>query len=384
MTKMSENADAIREICDSIIRRIDRAYVADCGKRNEFPQKLWDMWAESGLLSMGLPEEYGGSGGHLTDIVLALDILHQHGLLLPIAVTNFMSREPLLKHASEEQRQRYLPPTATGESFFSFGITEPDAGTNTFKIKTTAIRQPDGTFLLNGGKTYQTAFVESDNCLLVARTQPYDPAERTKGISLFILDTKLPGISATQMDIGMYLPEKNYTTYFDNVVLPAESLVGVEGQGLKILFDSLNSERLLVAGMNVGQADYVIKRAAEYAKTRAPFDTPIGAYQSIQHPLARAKTYVEAARTMLYKACEAYDRGENAGIEANMVKILSSEAFKMAAEIAMTTFGGAGVDVSQDILPFYIAAQNNMVAPVNNQIVLSFIAEKVLGLPKSY
>jgi acyl-CoA dehydrogenase len=381
---MSENADAIREICDSIIRRIDRSYVADCGKRNEMPQKLWDMWAESGLLSIGLPEEYGGSGGHLSDLVLALDILHQHALLLPVSVPNFMSREPLLRHATEAQKRRYLPPTATGEAFFSFGITEPDAGTNTFKIKTTAIRQPDGTFLLNGQKTYQTAFVESANCLLVARTEPYDPANRTKGISLFILDTKLPGISATQMDIGMYLPEKNYQTYFDNVVMPADALVGEEGKGLKILFDSLNPERLLVAAMNVGQADYCINRAVEYAKVRAPFDTPIGAYQAIQHPLARAKTYVEAARTMMYLAAEKHDRGENVGVEANMVKILSSEAFKMAAEIAMTTFGGAGVDVSQDILPFYIAAQNNTVAPVNNQIVLSFLAEKVLGLPKAY
>ncbi|MGK2286355.1 acyl-CoA dehydrogenase family protein [Pedomonas sp. V897] len=381
---MSENAEAIREICDSIIRRIDRSYVAECGKRNEMPEKLWKMWAESGLLSIGLPEEYGGSGGHLSDLVLALDLLHQHGLLMPLAVPNFMSREPLLRHASEEQKRRYLPPTATGEAFFSFGITEPDAGTNTFKIKTTAIRQPDGTFLLNGGKTFQTAFVESKYCLLVARTKPYNPENRKEGISLFIVDTKLPGISATQMDIGMYLPEKNYTTYFDNVVLPPDSLVGEEGRGLQILFDSLNPERLLVAAMNVGQADYCINRAAEYAKVRAPFDKPIGAYQSIQHPLARAKTYVEAARTMMYMAAEKHDRGENIGVEANMVKILSSEAFKMAAEIAMTTFGGSGVDVSQDILPFYIAAQNNTVAPVNNQIVLSFIAEKVLGLPKSY
>lgn len=381
---MTENAQAIREICDSIVRRIDRAYVADCGKRNAFPEKLWKMWADSGLLSMGLPEEYGGAGGCLSDIVLAIDILHQHALLLPISVTNFMSREPLLHYGSEEQKQRYLPPTATGESYFSFGITEPDAGTNTFKIKTTAIRQPDGTFLLNGGKTYQTAFLEADNCLLVARTQPYDPANRTKGISLFIVDTKLHGISATPMDIGMYLPEMQYQTYFDNVVLPADALLGEEGNGLKILFEGLNSERLLVGAMNLGQADYCINRAVEYAKVRAPFDTPIGAYQSIQHPLARAKTYVEAGRTMLYKACESHERGENIGVEANMVKILSSEAFKMAAEIAMTTFGGAGVDVSQDILPFYIAAQNNIVAPVNNQIVLSFIAEKVLGLPKSY
>lgn len=381
---MSETQGAVREICDAIIKRVDRAYVAECGRKNEFPQKLWDMWVDTGLLSMGLPEEYGGSGGSLKDIVYALDLLHREALLLPIAVTNFMSREPLLHHASEAQKQRYLPPTATGEEYFSFGITESDSGTNTFKIKTTAIRQPDGTFLLNGGKTYQTAFLESAHCLLVARTAPLDAANRTSGISLFIVDTKLPGISATPMNIGMYLPEKQYQTYFDNVVLPAESLVGEEGRGVSILFESLNSERLLVAAMNVGQADYVLNRAAEYAKMRAPFDTPIGAYQSIAHPLARAKTYVEAARLMLYQACDKHDRGEPMGLEANMVKILSSEAFKMAAEIAMTTFGGAGVDVSQDILPFYIAAQNNTVAPVNNQVVLSFIAEKALGLPRSY
>lgn len=381
---MTERSEAIREICDTIVKRVDRAYLAECGRKNELPEKLWQLWIETGLLSIGLPEEYGGSGGTLSDIVLALDLLHREALLLPLAVPNFMSREPLLRHASEEQKRRYLPPTATGEEFFSFGITEPDSGTNTFKIKTTAIRQPDGTFLLNGQKTFQTAFVESAHCLLVARTSPYDPNDRKKGISLFIVDTKLPGISATKMDIGMYLPEKNYQTYFDNVVLPADALVGEEGRGLNILFDSLNPERLLVAAMNVGQADYVLKRAVDYAKERAPFDTPIGAYQSIQHPMARAKTYIEAGRTMMYLAAEKHDRGEPIGLEANMVKIITSEAFKMAAEIAMTAFGGSGVDVSQDILPFYVAAQNNLVAPVNNQIVLSFIAEKALGLPKSY
>jgi alkylation response protein AidB-like acyl-CoA dehydrogenase len=381
---MTERSEAIREICDTIIKRVDRAYVAECGRKNELPEKLWKLWIETGLLSIGLPEEYGGSGGTLSDIVLALDLLHREALLLPLAVPNFMSREPLLRHASEEQKHRYLPPTATGEEFFSFGITEPDSGTNTFKIKTTAIRQPDGTFLLNGQKTFQTAFVESAHCLLVARTSPYDPNDRKKGISLFIVDTKLPGISATKMEIGMYLPEKNYQTFFDNVVLPANALIGEEGRGLNILFDSLNPERLLVAAMNVGQADYVLKRAVDYAKERAPFDTPIGAYQSIQHPMARAKTYIEAGRTMMYLAAEKHDRGEPIGLEANMVKIVTSEAFKMAAEIAMTAFGGSGVDVSQDILPFYVGAQNNLVAPVNNQIVLSFIAEKALGLPKSY
>lgn len=381
---MSDTRDAVREICDTIIKRVDRAYVADCGKKNILPEKLWRLWIDTGLLAMGLPEEYGGAGGSLGDLVYALDLLHREALLLPLAVPNFMSREPLLRYASDAQKRRYLPPTATGEEFFSFGITEPDSGTNTFKIKTTAIRQPDGSYLVNGQKTFQTAFVESAHCLLVARTAPYRSENRKEGISLFIVDTKLPGITATPMEIGMYLPEKNYQVYFDNVVIPGDALVGEEGRGLHILFDSLNPERLLVAAMNVGQADYVLNRAAEYAKIRAPFDTPIGAYQSIQHPMARAKTYIEAARTMLYLAAEKHDRGEPIGLEANMVKILSSEAFKMAADIAMTTFGGAGVDVSQDILPFYVAAQNNLVAPVNNQIVLSFIAEKALGLPKSY
>jgi alkylation response protein AidB-like acyl-CoA dehydrogenase len=381
---MSETRDAVREICETIIKRVDRAYVADCGKKNILPEKLWRMWIDTGLLAMGLPEEYGGAGGSLGDIVYALDLLHREALLLPLAVPNFMSREPLLRHASEAQKRRYLPPTATGEEFFSFGITEPDSGTNTFKIKTTAIRQADGTYVVNGQKTFQTAFRESAHCLLVARTSPYRSENRKEGISLFVVDTKLPGITSTQMDIGMYLPEKNYQVFYDNVVIPADALVGQEGRGLQILFDSLNPERLLVAAMNVGQADYVLNRAVEYAKMRAPFDTPIGAYQSIQHPMARAKTYIEGARTMMYLAVDKHDRGEPIGLEANMVKILSSEAFKMAADIAMTAFGGSGVDVSQDILPFYIGAQNNLVAPVNNQVVLSFIAEKALGLPKSY
>lgn len=381
---MSETSDAVRQICDTIASKVDRAYVAECGRRNELPQKLWDLWIDTGLLAMGLPEEYGGLGGSLSDIVLAMDLLCQEGLILPLAVPNFMSREPLLRHATEAQKQRYLPPTATGEEFFSFGITEPGSGTNTYKIRTTALRQPDGTYVINGDKTYQTAFVESAHCLLVARTSPYDDNNRGEGISLFIVDTKLPGITTTQMQIGTYLPEKNYQVYYDNVVIPGDALVGEEGKALKILFDSLNPERLLVGAMSVGQADHILKRAAEYAKIRAPFDTPIGAYQSIQHPMARAKAQIEACRTMITVAAEKHDRGEKIGLEANMVKLLSSEAFKAAADIAMITFGGAAVDITQDILPFFIGAQNRIVAPVNNQIVMSFIAEKALGLPKSY
>lgn len=381
---MSELRAAIEDICATISKRVDRAYIADCGLRNELPRKLYDLWAETGLLAVGLPEEFGGMGGSLSDIVFALDVLARDGLLLPLAVPNFMSREPLIRYGSEAQKRRFLPPTGTGEEFFSFGITEPDAGTNAFKIRTTALRRADGCYVLNGEKTYQTAFVDSAHCMVVARTAPYDEARRTEGLSLFIVNTKLPGITATPMAIGGYLPEKNYQVYYEDVVIPADAMLGAEGEGLKVLFDSLNPERLLVGALCVGQADHVLRRAAEYAKVRAPFDQPIGAYQSIQHPMARAKAHIEAARTMIWQAAEKHERGEKIGLEANIVKLLSSEAFKAAADIAMTTFGGAGLDLTQDILPFYISAQTRTVAPVNNQIVLSFIAEKALGLPRSY
>ena len=381
---MSETTEAVRTICDTIIKRIDRAYVARCGKNGEFPQKLWDLWVDTGLLAIGLPEEYGGAGGTVSDVVLALDLLHQAGLLLPVAITNYMSRTPILRHGTEEQKHKYLPPTVTGKAYFSFGITEPDSGTNTFNIKTSAQRQSDGSYVINGQKAYMTAFKGSAHTLLVARTSKYDAKSRTSGISLFIVDTKSEGISYTPMEIAAYLPEKNYMVYYADVAVPKENRLGEEGRGLEVLFDSLNPERLFTAAIYVGQADHVLNRAAEYAKARAPFGKPIGSYQAIQHPLARAKTHVEAARTMLYKAADKYDSGGSIGLEANMVKILSSEAFQQAADIAMTTFGGAGLDLSQDILPFFISSKLAEVGPVNNQVVLSYIAEHALGLPKSY
>ncbi len=381
---MSETREAIRTICDTIIKRVDRAYVARCGKTGEFPQKLWNLWVDTGLLAMGLPEKYGGAGGNVGDVVLALDLLHQAGLLMPVAITNYMSRTPILRHGTEEQKRKYLPPTVTGKAYFSFGITESDSGTNTFNIKTTARRQPDGSYVINGQKAYMTAFKESAHTLLVARTSPHDPKNRTEGISLFIVDTGLKGISSTTMEIAAYLPEKNYMVYYEDVVVPEENRLGNEGRGLEVLFDSLNPERLFTGAIYVGQADHVLNRAADYAKVRAPFGKPIGSYQAIQHPLARAKTHVEAARTMLYQAADKYDAGKAIGLEANMVKILSSEAFQESADIAMTTFGGAGLDLSQDILPFFIGSKLAEVGPVNNQVVLSYIAERAFGLPKSY
>ncbi|MFY9329450.1 MAG: acyl-CoA dehydrogenase family protein, partial [Georgfuchsia sp.] len=181
----TEAMKAVCDICDTIIKKVDRAYILDCAKKKEMPEKLWHLWADTGLLAIGLPEEYGGVGGKVSEVVLAHDLLHRAGLLLPLSVPNYMSRTPILKHGTEAQKQRYLPPTATGEEFFAFCITEPDAGTNTFKIRTKAQRQPSGDYILNGQKCFITAWEEAAHALVVARTSPVDAAKRTSGLTLF-------------------------------------------------------------------------------------------------------------------------------------------------------------------------------------------------------
>lgn len=381
---MSENLSAVRQICTDIAKRVDRAYMAEQVRKGEPAHKLRDLWIETGLMGITLPEEYGGIGGDMTDLAHAVDWLGQEGLFLGNAIPNFMSRIPLIKHGTDLQKKSILPGTANGETTFSFAITEPDAGTNTFKVRTTAIQQSDGTYLLNGTKHFTTAFTEATHCLVVARTQPYDEAARTKGISLFILDPRSAGITATEMNVGLHLSEKHYVVNFTDVVLPASSPLGEEGQGLKVLFDCLNPERMITTASSAGQADYVLRKASDYARTRAPFDAPIGSYQSVQHPLAVAKVNVEAARALLYKATALFDEGEECGLETNMAKYLASTAYVQATNAAATTFGGSFADMEQDIVPFFLQAKLNEIAPVNNNIVLSHIAQNALNLPKSY
>lgn len=380
---MSENLDAIRQLCDDIAKRVDRPYMAAQGRKREPATKLWDLWVETGLLGIGLPAEYGGEGGDVTDLVHAVDWLAQHGLFLGNAVPNFMSRIPLVKHGTPEQKKELLPGTATGEVRFSFAITEPDAGTNTFKIKTAARRDGDG-WRLSGSKHYITAFEDSTHSLVVARTEGHDPGARTKGLTLFLVDPHAEGVSTTEMDLGVHLAEKNYVVNFDDVYVPGENILGEAGSGIRVLFDCLNPERLLVTAANVGQADYVLSKGADYARIRAPFDAPIGSYQSVQHPMAVAKVNIEAARALLYKATAIYDEGGEIGLDANMAKYLSSQAFSQAANAAAAAYGGGFADMEQDIIPFFLQAKLNELAPVNNNIVLSHIAQNALNLPRSY
>lgn len=342
---------SIKETCDVIARKFDRAQLYAYARKNERCEPLWRLWADTGLLGVGVPEEFGGLGGGLTEAVLVHDLMCRRGLMMLETITNHMVRHTLLAHGTGAQKQRYIPPTLTGEAFFSFAITEADAGTNTFAIKTGAKKNESGDFVLNGQKAYITAFLESNHAVVVTRTGDLT-SERASGLSLLIVDPKSPGISATAMDIGLYMPERHYIVHFDDVIVPKENLIGQEGRGLEALFACLNSERLLAAGKSIGLADYALSHAA---------------------------------RCFMYDACGKVDNGEgDVGLQANMVKLLTNEAYKAATDITMTAFGGSAADLSQDLIPFYLHAKLMEAGPVNNNILKSQIAEKALGLPRSY
>ena len=280
-----KHSRTLRQVCDEIIKRVDRRHVADAGRANEVPQKLWDAWAESGLLGIGLPEEYGGIGGDLSDLVHAIDWQASAGLILQSAIPNFMSRIPVVKYGTDEQRRLHPP----GDCHGRITIRVCHHGS---RCRVQHVQDPDNCpqaggrhYKLSGSKYYITGFLESEWCLVVARTSPYDPENRTEGISVFLVRPDSPGISASPMDIGIHKAEKQYSILFEDVILPADSLLGPDGEGLKVMFDCLNPERMIVAATNIGSADYVLKKASEYACTRAPFDVPIGSYQAVQHPL---------------------------------------------------------------------------------------------------
>jgi acyl-CoA dehydrogenase len=222
---------------------------------------------------------------------------------------------------------------------------------------------------------------------LVCRTTAYkDVKDRREGLSLFIIDSKSPGIEAYPQNIALPLAEKQFTVYFNDVIIPKENLIGEEGKGIRYLFDGLNPERLFAAAHNVGNAEFLLNKAVAYAKERAPFDKPIGSYQSIQHPLAYVKAHIEATRGMIYKACELFDQGKarEAAMYSNISKLLAADVFREAADITAQVHGGYALDEDYDIAYFIIASRGSGIAPANNQLILNYIGEHVLGLPKSY
>ncbi|MEM4303227.1 MAG: acyl-CoA dehydrogenase family protein [Candidatus Caldarchaeum sp.] len=380
---LSDEQVLILQTAQKIGEKVGRRYWLQCAREKKQPELVWDGLLKAGLTGVGMGVD-GVAGYGLLEAVLVQEGLARAGLPLLQFLTTHLSRSIIVKHGTRSQVERFVIPTCNEARKISFAVTETEAGSNTWRIKTFA-KKKNGSYILTGQKTFITGARESDYMLVVARTKKYEEVcDKREGISLFVFETKSSGISFEPLNIELYSPETQYTVYFDEVELGAENLIGREGRGVDYLFDGLNVERILIAACSIGLGDHVLTRGVEYAKQRVVFDKPIGAYQGLQFRMARAKAHLEAARLMNYEAARLYDAGKQVGAEANMAKYLASEAGLEAFEIAMQTLGGNAYDLDTDMITFYPATRVFITVPVTNELILSYIGRHVLGLPKSY
>lgn len=385
---MADNAipeDELRQLVRAIGKEYDRKYWLDCAARKEFPREMFRAMADADLLGLDAPVEYGGMGQGLTAQAIVCEELGANGTpMLNLFLTVF-SRQVLLRHAREVQKQRFVTPAIRGEKIFSFATTEAEAGTNTFRNKTVARRTDDG-YVINGEKVYISSADEGHYMMLVCRTSPYDESDPSThhDVSLFVIEPHaLDGITMDEMRIALTIPERQFIVRFDDVHVPADALIGEEGNGLRYLFDAVNPERILASAQAVGTGRHVLAKAVEYAKHRAPFGTPLGSYQALSHPMAQVAAELEAAKLITYRAARLFDEGGQAGPETQMAKLLSAQASLKACECAITVHGGAAFDVESDVLAFWPTQRLFQVAPINNEQVLNYLAEKYLGLPRN-
>jgi acyl-CoA dehydrogenase len=384
-TALGESRDAVRAAARGVLDRYDRAYWLDCARHGRFTDEMWQAMVDQGLLGLGVPEGHGGSGGGLTEVTAAMEVLSSAGVPLALYLLTAFAREAILRHGTDEQCKRFVTPTVTGQERLCFAITEPNAGTNSFAMETFASRAGDGTYRLNGQKLFISAVDASDRMMVVARTvRRNEVDDRRRGLSLFVVDVDAPGLSHQPLDIEIVMPDRQFAVFFDDVELDADRLIGEDGEGFRYLFDALNPERMLAAAWAIGLGDYALGKAVAYARERAPFGAPIGSYQALQHPLAEARARLDAARLMMFTACRVFDAGGDAGYLSNAAKLLASQAAVFACDRAVQTFGGYAFDADYDVSTIWPAVRLLEIAPVNNEMILNYIGEHVLGLPRSY
>jgi len=357
-----------------------------------FPEDMWQTFADIGLLGCLVPEQYGGTDVGLLPLALGFEKISSMGISPNILLVTAMDSACLARNASDAIKEKYLPEIVSGKSKFCFAITEADAGTNSFNMKTRAVADGDK-FVINGSKTYISGVEIADYMLLVARTTAKEDSEKTKmgqyhGLTLFVVPTDAPGIEKHLIPMGFNEGVGQYTLFFDNVEVAADQAVGEVDMGALVMFNSLNPERILAAAMCSGSSQYCLDVGSEYARERKVFrDTPIGAYQGIAHPLAMCKAEHEAARLMMLKAAWAFDDGWDAakvGSLANMAKLMNSESAIHSVDVAIETLGGSAFTKESGMLNLWNGARLLKTAPVSKEMVLNFIAEWELGLPKSY
>ncbi|ORW24393.1 acyl-CoA dehydrogenase family protein [Mycobacterium palustre] len=367
----------LRKAVAAVTGKYGPDYFAERATAGEPTTELWHDLGRHGFIGINFPARYGGGDAGMAELAIVCEETAAHGCpLLLLLVSSAICGELLARHGSEEQRREWLPRMASGETKVVFAITEPNAGSNTRQVSTTAVRD-DGDYLLNGTKYYISGVDEADALIVVTRTAP----ER---LSLFIVPTDTPGLIKHRLPVGISVPEKQFTLHFDNVRLPSSNLVGTEHEGFRQVFDGLNPERITGAAVCIGIGRYAVGRGADYARKRTVWGPPIGAYQAIAHPLAQAKINVELAAMMTAKAAWLFDQQHPAGEASNMAKYAAAEAAIEAVDHVIQLHGGNGLSAEYGLLPYWGLARLLRIAPVSREMILNYVALHTLALPRSY
>lgn len=374
----------LREAVGKLVGAYGRTYFQDVVREGRPPTELWQELGAAGFLGAHISEPYGGGGGFVDTSVVIEEMAAQGCPIQYMVICPTICGTILDHHGSDELKERWLGSIADGSAKMCFGITEPDAGTNTHKISTTATRHEDGGWRLNGSKYWTTGATEADALLVVARDAEPN-ADGRSTLSLFVVDAEAPGLTMHPIDSALSSAEKSYTVFYDEVPVAPDGLIGAEGEGLKQVFAGLNPERIAAASIANGMALFALERAAEYARERVVWSEPIGAHQGVAHPLAEAYIGVQMARLMTTRAAELFDAGSPAaGEAANMAKFAAADACLKAIDQAMQTHGGNGLSLEVGIADLYFLARMLKTAPVSREMILNHIAQHSLGLPKSY
>lgn len=391
---LTDEQKMVQETVHKLVRQFESQHVEfrrQIFKEQVYPEALWKAFCDAGLMGCVIPEQYGGNGMGLLALTLAIETLNSYGFGSPLFVITAMDATCILNHGSEEMKQRFLPKIAVGELKLCYAHTEPDAGSNVFNTQTVAKREGND-YVINGQKVFITAPDICDYMLVVTRTSSFEDAvkagNKSFGLSLFVVDLKSEGIEMQLLPLQGLEGSKQFALFFDNLRVPADNLIGEENQGARIIFDSLNPERILASGMAVGMVEMMLERATSYARERKVFGgKPIGAYQAVSHPLAEVKIQQEAARLLTYRSAWAFDQGLPAdvvGNYSNMAKLTSADNAIKAVDQAIETLGGYGFSEEYEIIHFWATARVLKTAPITREMILNFVAEHNLKLPRSY
>jgi acyl-CoA dehydrogenase len=377
-----EMREALRDLCS----RYDSAYWQKVDHERDYPEAFVKAITEAGWLAALIPEEFGGSGLGLAEASVIMEEINLSGGNAGSCHGQMYNMGTLLRHGSESQKRIYLPKIASGElRLQSMAVTEPTTGTDTTKLKTTAVKQGDR-YVINGQKVWISRIQHSDLMILLARTTPLpEVKKKSEGMSIFIVDLhQAIGKGMEVRPIANMVNHETNEVFFDQLEIPAENLIGAEGQGFKYILDGLNAERTLIAAECIGDSYWFIDRARRYANERVVFDRPIGMNQGIQFPIADSYIETEAANLMRFKACELFDRKEPCGAESNMAKYLAAKASWEAANVCLQTYGGFGFACEYDVERKFRETRLYQVAPISTNLIYSYVAEHLLGLPRSF